>query len=195
MAKENKPSFRSNLKSIIVAIFLVSLVLFYFNYLNNSSKDRKQDNQKTEVEELCEYDMQGDYPKTARDVLKLHNRYFKVFYSESLDDEELTAMNRKIRNLYSSELLSYNTENGMLVALKKDIESMDNNNSKYKSFELPEASQIKYYTRDNAEMATAEVRISVSVDGDVGNLYIQYVLIKEDNQWKILGWGESKLGQ
>lgn len=194
MAKENKPSFASNLKGIIVAIFLVALVLFYFNYLNNRSANQKKDNKKSEIEELSQYDMVGDYPKTVRDVLKLHNRYFKVFYGEDLDDDDITAMNRKIRNLYASELLEYNPESSMLVGLKKDISSMKENKYSYKSYELPEASQIKYYTKDGAEMATAEVRISVNLNGDIGNMYIQYVLIKENDLWKILAWGDSKLG-
>lgn len=189
-----KKSKGSTIKSIIVAIFLVALVLFYFNYLNNRSTKEKDKRKTDEIEELCDYNLDEDYPKTARDVLKLHNRYFNAFYSKDLEDEQIQKMNANTRKLYAAELCSYNTEDDMYLRLKSNIEEMDEKDCKYKSFVLPEASQIEYYTRNGDEMATAEVEISVSVDGDVGSIFMQYVLIKENDQWKILAWGESKLG-
>lgn len=191
--KTKKASF--DLKGIIVAFFLVALVLFYFQHLNNRSSNRKTNSQTDELESLYSYDMIAAYPKTARDVLKMHNRYFKVFYSQKIDDDKLSVLNKKIRFMYSSELLSYNPENMALANLKKSIDDLKDKKTTYKSYELPEASQIIYYERDGKKMATTEVKLTVNVDGDTGYLYVQYVLVKEEDQWKILAWGDSKLGQ
>ena len=44
-------------------------------------------------------------------------------------------------------------------------------------------------------MATLEVTITVQTEDSMGYLYEQYVLVDEGGQWKILAWGESKMGE
>ena len=104
MAKNKKKEV--TIKGIIIAVLLVVLVLWYFNHLSNRSSIQRSTSQKTEVEALMEYDMAVEYPKTPRDVAKLHNRYFKVFYGQKLADDELDAMNKKVRQLYCTDLLT-----------------------------------------------------------------------------------------
>ncbi len=191
---DKKTNMISNIKTTIVAVLLVALVLFYFNYLSNKSADRRTDKQMTEVESLMNYDMLGDYPKTPRDVVKLHNRFFKQFYGQKLSDDELKILNHKIRNLYCTELLALNPEDVMYESLKDNIDEMKKSGYEYKSYELPEASQVKKYMADDREMATLEVTVAVNTDDSKGYMYIQYILIKENDQWKIYGWGDSKLG-
>lgn len=192
MAGEKK---ESNVKTIVVAVFLVALVLFYFNHLSNKSADKRTEKQLSEVESLMNYDMINEYPKTPRDVVKLHNRFFKLYYGEKLSDDELVALNHKIRNIYCTQLLSINSEDKMLSDLKKNIEQLREKKIEYKSFELPEASQIKKYTEDGIEKATLEVAVTVSSDNQKGYMYVQYLLVKENEQWKIYGWGDSQLGK
>ncbi|MGN0435761.1 MAG: DUF6715 family protein [Wujia sp.] len=189
---ENKKK-KSNVKSIIVAIFLVALVLFYFNHLSDQSSQKKTQKELTELQELCEYNMIDSYPKTPRDLVKLHCRYYKVFFGQDVDDDELAELNKKIRNLYSEELLVYNSESGMLIGLKNSIKNMNAEGYSYKNYELPEASQIVYYTVNGKERATLEVKQTVDIGDTIGYLNIQYVLQKEGEQWKILAWGESTL--
>lgn len=194
MEKSKKNRNLSNIKTIVVAIFLVAIVLFYFQHLSNKSAERKTKEQKGELESLCKYDMAADYPKTPRDVIKLHLRYLKVFYGQSVDDDELEQLNDNVRCLYAKELLWVNPENESLDSLKKSISSMKENKYIYKTYELPEASQIAYYEQGNKKMATAQVKLNVSVDGKTGFLYVQYVLVNEDEQWKLLAWGDPQTG-
>lgn len=190
--KEKKKSI---IKTIFLAVFFDVIFLVYFNSLGNKSSIPRSDKQKTEIEQLCSYDMVEDYPKTPRDVVKLHSRYFKAFYGEKLSDDEIYALNQQVRCLYSKELIGLNEENINLQSLKNSISMMEEKGYKYKSYELPEASQIKTYTRDGIYMATLEVKITVDMEDSIGYLYMQYVLVKEDDRWKIQAWGESRLGQ
>lgn len=194
MADKTKNKAVSNIKTIVVSVFLVALVLFYFQHLSNKTAERKTEEQKNELTSLCEYNMETDYPKTARDTIKLHNRYFKLFYGQKIDDDDLEVLNNKIRSLYSEELISYNPQNISFEKLKQDIEKTKKNKYTYKSYELPEASQIKYYEQNGKKMATAEVKVNVSLGKDTGYIFVQYVLVEENDNWKILAWGESKLG-
>ena len=186
MAKKARPA--SNLKTIIVSIFMVAIVLFYFSYLSNRSAKRRTENKKSELESLMEYDMNAEYPKTARDLAKLHCRYMKMIYTEKLSDEELDKLNRKMRMLYCSELLALNPESGSLDRMKKDIANTKEQKLEYKVYELPEASQVKKYVKDGKEMAQLEVRITMDTEEGKGYLYEEYVMIKEGDNWKIYGW-------
>lgn len=194
MDKDKKKN-SSGIKTVIIAIFLVAIVLFYFNHLSNKSSIERTKTQEDEIAQLMNYDMVGEYPKTPRDVVKLHNRYFKQFYGAELTDDELVVMNQQVRCLYSVDLLAINPENDVLVALKKSIEASKKDEYVYKSYQLPEASQIEYYTQNGVDMATLEVTITVQTEDSMGYLYEQYVLVDEGGQWKILAWGESKMGE
>lgn len=181
-----------NLKSIIVAVFLVALVLFYFNHLSNNSANRRTEAQKTEIEKLSEYDMVYDYPNTPRDLAKLHSRYMKLFYGQKLSDQELERLHESVRNLYCQELLAMNPQKNSLDKLKSDIKEMRDAGYSYQLCELPEASQITTYTHDGKEFANVEVRITMNTSDGKGYLYQEYIMVKENDQWKIYGWGESK---
>ena len=186
-----KNSKLSGLKTVILAIFFIVIFLVFFDHLSNRAGEKRTDETASEIELLMEYDMYGNYPKTPRDVAKLHNRYFEIFYGEGLTDDELVVMNQKIRNLYSSELLLYNDENTNLQKLKDNIQAVDEAGYTYRSYELPEASQVQYYTQDGKEMATLEVKIVFNVSGGMEYMYVKYVMVKENDQWKIHVWGIS----
>lgn len=181
---------RYNIKGIIIAVLLIALVLYYFNYLSNQSSKRKTESEKAELEQLMEYNMSLDYPNTPRDVAKLHNRYFKLFYGQSLSDDELVVLNEKVRTLYSTELLAINAEITNLNGLKQNIKDMNEQGYVYKSYTLPEASQVQYFTRDGREMASLEVAMTIGTKDGIGYRDVRYILIKENDQWKIYGWGD-----
>lgn len=192
MAKKSKSGI--SIKSIVIAVLCIALILFYFNYLSNRSSKQKTQRQLDELAALSEHDMLNEYPKTARDVVKMHCRFFKVFYGQSLTDDDLYTLNKQIRYLYAAELLNYNSEDAMLKSLKSNIEKTSKEKYKYKSYILPEASQVKTYTQNGQEMATMEVQIMVDTKDASGYVFMQYVLVKENGQWKILAWGESRMG-
>lgn len=188
-----KKKENSSLKNLILAFFFVGIILVYFNHLSNNASRKRTISEKTDIETLVEYDMQGNYPKTPRDVVKLHCRYMKLFYSKKLEDIEIKELNSKVIGLYSSELMRINTEETIYADLKANIKDMKKEGYVYLMYTLPEISQIKTYTKDGKNMATMEVEIALDTKEQKGYMYIQYVLVKENEQWKILAWGESKL--
>ena len=171
MAKNKKKEV--TIKGIIIAVLLVVLVLWYFNHLSNRSSIQRSTSQKTEVEALMEYDMAAEYPKTPRD--------------------EVVSMNKKVRQLYCMDLLVANPESDSLANLQKDIEAVKEQGYTYKMCELPEASQVQYFTKDGKDMASLEVCITINTGDNLGYFYRQYAMVKENDQWKIYGWTESQL--
>ncbi len=189
MAKGKRRS--SGLKTVILAIFFVVIFLVFFKSLSDRAGEKRTEEAATEIDYLMNYDLYGNYPRTPRDVAKLHNRYFEILYGEGVTDEELVVMNQKIRGLYSSELLMYNDENTNLNKLKDNIEAVEEAGYEYRSYELPEASQVVYYTQEGKEMATLEVKIVLNVKNGMEYMYEKYVMVKENDQWRIHVWGIS----
>lgn len=181
----------SGLKSVVLVLLFLIIFLVFINYLDNGGKKERSKELETEIEQLMTYDMYGNYPKTPRDVAKMHNRYFELFYGQALSEEELIALNQKVRWLYSSELLMYNSEETNLEMLKDNIVAVKGAGYEYRSYELPEASQVEFYTQDGVEMATLEVKIVFGVEDGMEYMYMKYVMIKENEQWKIYAWGRS----
>lgn len=190
MAKNKKKEV--TIKGIIIMILLAGLVVWYVKSLNHRSEVRRTIGQKEEIEALVDYDMVGAYPKTPRDVAKLHNRYFKAFYGQKLKEEELEVMNDKSRRLYCNELIVANPDTESLDKLKQDIAAVKEQGYTYKMCELPEASQVQYFKKDGKEMASLEVCITVSTGKNMGYFYRQYAMVKENGLWKIYGWTESQ---
>ena len=186
-----KNSKLSDLKTVLLALFFIIIFLVFFNSLSDRAGKERTKETATEIDLLMNYDLYGNYPKTPRDVAKLHNRYFEVLYGKGVTEEELVVINQKIRGLYSSELLSYNDENTNLNSLKDNVEAVKEAGYEYRSYELPEASQTEYYTQNGVEMATLEVKIVFNVDSGMEYMYVKYVMVKENNQWKIHVWGIS----
>lgn len=188
---EKKRSKLSDIKTIVLIIFFIVIFLVFFDSLSDRSGKKRTEEIATEVELLLNYDMYENYPNTPRDVAKLHNRYFEVLYGKGVTDEELVVMNQKIRGLYSKELLMYNDENTNLNKLKNNIGAVKEAGYEYRSYELPEASQVQYYTQNDVEMATLEVKIVFNVKSGMEYMYVKYVMVKENDQWKIHVWGIS----
>lgn len=181
----------AGLKTVVLTLFFLIIILVFVNHLNNGVRVERSKELKTEIEQLMTYDMYINYPRTPRDVAKLHNRYFELFYGHELSEEEMIALNQKVRSLYSSEILMYNSEETNLEMLKDNIAAVNEAGYEYRSYELPEASQVVYYTQDGVEMATLEVKIVFGVEDGMEYMYMKYVMVKENDQWKLYAWGRS----
>ena len=90
--------------------------------------------------------------------------------------------------IYKKEAL-----NGKIkLELKDNIKTMRDEGYEYKSYSLPEASQVQKFTKDGKEMAWMDVTITIETNDEIAYRYVRYILINENNKWKIYGWGDPK---
>lgn len=173
----------------IAAVIIVIGVIGFYIVMSNRMSGRQAVKNTSEIEKLLTYDFQDKYPKTVRETVKLHCRYMKMAYNNEFSKEELFDANRKIRELFDDELLSYNTEEAQLKSLEQDIQYYKDNKQKYVSYSLPEASQIKYNTDNGMEYAKIRVGVIIRVDNATMKGDQEYLLRKDNmGRWKILGW-------
>lgn len=125
MKKVNRPkSTIKRPKSTIfsfISIIAVIIVLFYINRTYQSNKLKESSMEKlTEIQQVLLMDLDNEYPKTPRDVAKLHGDMTRLLYS-GLEDEEVKDLAIKIRELYDEEFLENNPMEQYLTNLYSDI--------------------------------------------------------------------------
>lgn len=176
----------------IVLLFVVAGLVYYV-YLSNRSKDKRDEQTESEIQQLLQYDFENNYPKTARETVKLHCRYMKCAYNQKFTDDELITVNQKIRKLFDEELLQYNTEEAQLKGLKDELEIYKENKQKFVSFSLPEASQIQHNEENGQEYEKMRVALVLKIDTSTVTGDEEYILRKDgEGRWKILGWQAVK---
>lgn len=173
----------------LIMTFLVIIGLGVYTYINDRSANRQGSSEQTEKDILFNYDFTENYPKTARETVKLHCRYLKSLYNEEWAEDELYTANKQIRHLFDDELLSYNTEDAQLTSLKSELKLYKENKQKIINYSLSESSQIEYNTEGDTEYAKMKVILGLKVGTSSGNVEEEYILRKnKDGEWKILGW-------
>ncbi len=177
------------IRTVGVIGLLIVLALVYYNYLNNKAGDRFSNTQPTEIEKLKNYNFEAEYPKTVRDVVKLHCRYLKCLYNGGLDDKEIETLNSQMRMLYDKDLLAYNKEDVQLQSFKNEIAAYRDTTTSITSYTMSAANDVVYYTIEDVEYAKIDVTVNTKVKTTGEKTYEEYVLAKDSNdRWKILGW-------
>lgn len=176
-------------RTIGLLIIVAAIVLFvFFRMTQNASQRQDKPKDQTEMEKLLSYDFDSDYPKTARDVMKLYCRYLKAVYSKDTSDEAVGVLNSQMRKLYAQKLLDYNNESAQLEALKEERASYKKDKMSLVGYVIAEASQIAYDTIDGVEYARIGVTLNLKA-GELDGKDYSYVLMKDAaDHWKVYGW-------
>lgn len=172
------------LVSVLVVIGIGSYVFFINRDRSNNPSESLTDQQR-----LIEYDFENDYPKTPREVVKLHCKYLKFAYNNLFEEDDLPKVNTAIRNLFDEQLLEVNGEAAQLEGLKREIASYQEEKKRIVGYTLPESSQIDQVEKDGDEYANLPITLVISVKGKNVDVNEQYILKKDsEGRWKIVGW-------
>lgn len=185
MKKNKKP-----LSNILALSFIILIVLIFY-YLGRS---QKADNLKeasleklSEVQQVLAIDFDKEYPKTPRDVAKLHGDMTRLLYS-GLDDKEVKDLAMKIRELCDEEFLSSNPEEQYLNNLYTDLSLWKELDRKVDVAIVVNEDKEETKVVGGVEHATAYISFTIIEKGKTSELR-QYIMRKnEDGKWKILGW-------
>lgn len=174
---------------IILGLLAVVILGFYF-YLTNQSKnsDRQAEENMNEAQVLKQYDLEKQYPKSIREVVKLHCRLLKVIYNGNLEEQDMQALNMQARKLFAEELLAENDEEEQFASLQKEVTEFQSAGKVFVNYTIDVEDDISYRTINGAELATLYVTCSIRENGTTNFVEEQYLLKKEDGRWKLLGW-------
>ncbi|MBE5884482.1 MAG: hypothetical protein E7291_08745 [Lachnospiraceae bacterium] len=176
-------------KLTVIVIFLIVVVVGYYAYLSNRTREQKQEATLTVVQNTLGKSLEIDYPPTPKEVIKYYNEILLCFYNEECTEEEIELLGNQARALYDTELLANNELNIYLVNLKADIQDYKKNERRITSTSVASSASVDFFEKDGYEFARIMCGYNVMEDGvnyPSGQVYL--LRRDEEKQWKIYGW-------
>ncbi|MCR5107504.1 MAG: hypothetical protein K6B28_05010 [Lachnospiraceae bacterium] len=176
-------------KLIIVGVFCVLLIVLFAFLINKRPSKAENVTKSTPVQDLLAQNLNGNYPPTPKEVVKLYSEYTRCFYSETYTDEELEALALKSRELLDEELVGNQTDAEFLESLKTDIARYKQENRAISSYSVASAADVEYNTFDGHDWALLNCIYSMRVGTAIAPVNEQFLLRKDaSGHWKIYGW-------
>lgn len=181
-----------NAKYVIIAIACICVICAGFFFF---SQDNKEDEKNlTEIEKVIVKDLDNNYPKTPREVVKFYNRIVKCYYgSEEPTEKQLSKLVDQMICLMDEDLLLVNPRDVYYNSVVSDINQYKNQKKQLVSTDVCDTNDVKYVTddkngqaeKDNLAYVTASYFINT--DGKFAYTYQEFVLRQDTKgNWKIL---------
>lgn len=171
---------------IIVGILLICGAFFFF-----TKDNRQKETELTEVQKIITKDLETDYPKTPREVIKLYNRIVKCYYSEekeleNISKEELKALSKQMLQLLDEEVLLANQDEEYYGFVLDDIKVFEANDTYIVESTVCDSNDVQYVTDPNNGDKLAYVPTSYLMNS-LEKIYQKFILRENENgKWKIL---------
>lgn len=179
---------RKSTKTIVMAIMAI-IIVASFIVLFQRGKNSGTDEKKTELSTLLVYDMENNYPKTARGVLKLYNRYTMCLYNSKLSESDIATLLKQVRLLFDEELLESNSWDEHFETIKAEIKEYKAKKKAIVSYQIQKESEKETANVDGKNYTTLLSSYFVTERKKQSKNYQQYILRQDkDKRWKILGW-------
>lgn len=177
-------------------VFIFVLIVFggliiYYQYMHKQQMQESVQTPTTETEKLMAKDLEAGYPETPTEVMKLWGRINQCMYNSALEDEQFETLLGQLRQLFAKELLQKNPEKNHFDNLKSEISDFQDNKNKIVSYSADTGKSVVYKTIQEKETANARISYFINRSNGYVKQYQEYILIKEDGKWKILGFRKA----
>jgi len=178
--------------TFVVCLIVIGGMAVYYQYMKRQQMRETVQTPATEIEKLLAKDMEIGYPETPTEVMKLWGRMNQCLYNSALSDEEYAKMIKQFRMMYSSELLAENAEEEHSKKLKTEIDSLKKDKGKIVSYSAETGQSVQYKTIEGKECAYIRISYFLNRNNEYYKTYQDYILVKENDKWKILGFQAAK---
>lgn len=177
------------LKTIICVGILVALVVGYYYYTSNRSKNSDTAASAVELQTLLDKDIEESYPTTPSEVVNLYSRITKVLYEKELENSKVEKLGQQIRFLYDEELLASNPYDKYLLNLKSEIVEFKDEKRTVTKYDITDSKNIKYWEENEKNYASLIVTFTIKEKNEQTELNEKFLLRQDENgTWRILGW-------
>lgn len=186
---------KKSTQKIIYTILFMSIlaVVIIYAYFQITGKKEEQV-PKTKIEKLINRNLEGNYPATPREVMKVYGELTRYLYNgneeKKLSDEQLEALLDQVRILYSEELLKENPREEQLERLKMDVADYKKMSKTIMSYTVQQSSQIQFGKLNGHEVAKVVISFTTKASGEQPAKTYERFLLQADaeERWKIVGW-------
>lgn len=184
-----------NLKYVIIAVACICLICTGFYFFSKGNAATEED--LTEVEKLITRNLEENYPKTPREVVKFYNRIIGCYYGEEVEDSQLEKLVDQTLLLLDEDLLLVNSRDEYYASVVSDIEKYKSEKKTVVSSDVCDSNDVKYVddVKDGStevdKIAYVNASYFVNTNGNFAYTYQQFVLRQDDDgRWKILTFYE-----
>lgn len=181
-----------NVKYVIIAIACICLICGGF-FLFAQSNPAFTEKELTEVEKVIVKDLEKDYPKTPREVVKFYNRIVTAYYSGSITEEQLSDLVDQMVCLFDDELALINPRDEYYRSVLADVADYKEKKRTIVNSDVCDTNDVVYLDdqkegTDNVDkLAYVNASYFINTNGEFTYTYQQFVLRKDENgRWKIL---------
>ncbi len=181
--------------AFITCLAAILIVFLFFQYKNRDKSDLAAGGATgTEVERLAKKDLDGGYPDTPSEVLKLLGRYNQCMYNTELSDEQFDALIEQLRKMYSAALLDQNPLEEHKKNMKEEIEAFRKSKTSIVNYTVDKSGSVDYRTINGQSCAYLQMAYFLKENNESpksSKSYQNYVLVKENGEWKILAFKQD----
>lgn len=176
-----------------VLIMTILAIVVIYAYFRMTGK-KEEPVPKTKVEKLLNRNLEGNYPATPREVVKLYGELTKYLYNrnegEKLTEKQFNALFDQVRLLYADSLLEKNPREEQLSRLKADVSLYEKQSRTIMSYSVQQSSQITFGKLHGRETAKVIIEFMTKATGEQPKKTYEEFLLQADDeeQWKIVGW-------
>ena len=177
-------------KFIIIGLVCICLICFGFYSFTKDRETLEKD--LTEVEKLIVKDLDKNYPKTPREVVKFYMKINRCFYGEKLSDEQVNELVDQTLLLLDEDLRGENPRDTFYDSIVSEMEDAQSNNLTIVSVDVCDTNEVKYIDDKKGDgtvdkLAYVKADYFINSDGAFVYSYQEFVLRQDDDgRWKII---------
>lgn len=184
-----------NAKYAIIALVCVCFICvgFYF-FAESQGTDEAE---LTDIEKIIVKDLENDYPKTPREVVKFYNRIYKGYYGGEATEEQIKQMSEQMLLLLDEDLLAQNPADEYYQQVVADIAEFEEAEKVLFKTNVADSNDVRYIDDEKAgstevdKLAYVEATYFVRTGKEFTNTYQEFVLRQDETgKWKIVAFYE-----
>ncbi len=175
---------------VIIALVLIASLCGGFYYVKiRSDANSGENGNLTKVQKLITRNLDDNYPKTPRAVVKLYNQFISCYYKEEYTDSELDSLVVQAQKLFDDELVQNNPKDQLKASIAADVKDYDDHSRKISQMRVCDTEDVRFVTDKKKGDSLAYVQASyfIKEKKEYSRTYQMYVLRKDAaGRWKII---------
>ena len=182
-----------NKRVLVIALLCIAFIVGGFFLFTNRTQKSPENVELTTVQQIITKNLEQNYPKTPREVIKTYNEIITCFYNEECTEEEIERLCDQVLVLLDEELRENNPKDIYVKAVKSEIADHKAKGKNIVSIKLSSSNEIDVRTVDERECAYVDSSYFIKDKNGYSKSYMTYVVRKDENgNWKILVYYKSK---
>lgn len=180
------------IKYVVIGVILVALLVGLFLHLSKKPTSGEEENiTLTVADKLIAKDLDMNYPKSPRAVVKYYSEILECMFNEEVEEEDLKKLMGQARKLYDEELLAINEEDDQWKRMVSELTGYSSTETYMSKWEISTSSDVEYAEMEGREWASVHAVYTLKEynSATYNNVSEVYLLRKDaEGKWKIYGW-------